>query len=661
MMIKLLISKLFPKRFSLLKTYILTFLSISFLLRVVFYFWSFNEIGFSFIGFIRTFITGLFFDLGVISFFAIPFVLYLLLIPQKLYGTFIDKIIVFFAYFIGVLIFVFTFFAEITFWEEFKRRFNFIAVDYLVYTYEVVENINQSYPLPLLISGVVIITLVLIFIAKKLQGFKNTFNNEDNFKTKLVPAFFWIALAIVFGLFIPNKSAEWSKNRYENELSKSGIYSFFAAFRNNELDFNEFYKTNDKKKSIKAAKNLVALQSDEFIQNENPLNRIVHNTDSLSIKPNIVLICIESLSSDFLQRFGNKKKITPFLDGLIKESIFFNNAFATGTRTIRGMEAIVLSVPPTAGRSIVKRPNNNNLFSIGEVFKQQGYSRTFFYGGDGYFDNMNQFFGGNGFDIVDRGRGFLLGDDFNAKRTNIDDNEVTFENAWGVCDENIYDKVIQQADIAHNNKKPFFNFIMTTSNHRPYTYPENKIDIPSGTSRAGAVKYTDFAIKEFINNAKKKSWFKNTVFVIMSDHCASSAGRSELDIANYHIPTWIYNLPNVDNKELNTLTSQIDIFPTLFGYLNWTYESRLFGRDVNKIEPNQERALIGNYQKLGLLKNDKVMVLGTVKTANYYQWNRKNNELKPLEMEPNFLNESISYYQTADYIFQNGLMQLKKE
>ena len=660
MMIKLLISKLFPKRFSLLKTYILTFLSISFLLRVVFYFWSFNEIGFSFISFIRTFITGLFFDLGVISFFAVPFVLYLLLIPQKIYGTFIDKIIVVFAYFIGVLIFVFTFFAEITFWEEFKRRFNFIAVDYLVYTYEVVENINQSYPLPLLISGVVVITLVLIFIAKKLQGFKNTFNNKDNFKTKLVPAFFWIALAIVFGLFIPNKSAEWSKNRYENELSKSGIYSFFAAFRNNELNFNEFYKTNDIKKSIKAAKNLVALQSDEFIQNKNPLNRIVHNTDSLSIKPNIVLICIESLSSDFLQRFGNKKKITPFLDGLIKESIFFNNAFATGTRTIRGMEAIVLSVPPTAGRSIVKRPNNNNLFSIGEVFKQQGYSRTFFYGGDGYFDNMNQFFGGNGFDIVDRGRGFLLGDDFNAKRTNIDDNEVTFENAWGVCDENIYDKVIQQADIAHNNKKPFFNFIMTTSNHRPYTYPENKIDIPSGTSRAGAVKYTDFAIKEFINNAKKKSWFKNTVFVIMSDHCASSAGRSELDIANYHIPTWIYNLPNVENKELNTLTSQIDIFPTLFGYLNWTYESRLFGRDVNKIEPNQERALIGNYQKLGLLKNDKVMVLGTVKTANYYQWNRKNNELKPIEMEPNFLNESISYYQTADYIFQNGLMQLKK-
>ncbi len=654
-----LINKLFPKRFTLLKTYTLTFLSISFLLRIVFYFWSFNEIDFSIIHFFRTFLTGLFFDLGVISFFAIPFILYLLLIPRKLYGSTLDKAIINFAYFIGILIFVFTFFAEITFWEEFKRRFNFIAVDYLVYTYEVVENINQSYPLPILITVVIIITLGLIYLAKKKSAFNITFNNDDNFKTKLLPAIFWIVLALIFGLLIPNKSAEWSKNRYENELSKSGIYSFFSAFRNNELNYTEFYKTNDIKTSLKNSKNIVAIKNDVFLASKNPVSRMVNNVDSLQLKPNVILICIESLSANFLQKFGNKKSITPYLDTMINESVFFNNAFATGTRTIRGMEAIVLSVPPTPGRSIVKRPNNSNLFSIGEVFKQQGYSRTFFYGGDGYFDNMNQFFGGNGFDIVDRGRGFMIGDNFNAKRINIDDNEVTFENAWGVCDEDIYNKVIQQADIAHKKNKPFFNFIMTTSNHRPYTYPKNKIDIPSGTSRAGAVKYTDFAIKKFINNAKKKSWFKNTVFVIMADHCASSAGRSELDVANYHIPAWIYNLPNTPTNEISTLSSQIDVFPTLFGYLNWTYKSNLFGRDVNKIEANQERALIANYQKLGLLKQNKVMVLGAGKTANFYQWNSKNNKLNAISIDTNFLNETITYYQTADYLFQNKLMELE--
>lgn len=652
--------KLFPKRFTLLKSYIFTFLSISFVVRLFFYIWSFNEIDFSIISFLRTFITGLFFDLGVISFFTIPFVLYLLLIPKQFYGNVIDKLIINFAYFVGVLIFVFTFFAEITFWEEFKRRFNFIAVDYLIYTYEVIENINQSYPLPLLITGVILITLVLIFIAKKKKSFQQTFHNEDGFKTKLIPASFWLVIAVIFGLFIQNKSAEWSTNRYENELSKSGIYSFFSAFRNNELNFNEFYKTNDINKSFTQAKKLVATKNDAISKSAKTIEHFVKNTDSLAIKPNVILICIESLSANFMKTFGNTKNITPYLDDLVGESIFFTNTYATGTRTIRGMEAIILSVPPTPGRSIVKRPNNNNLFSIGEIFKQKRYSRTFFYGGDGYFDNMNQFFGGNGFDIVDRGRGFLLGDSFNAKRTNINDNEVTFENAWGVCDENVYDKVIQQADIAHKKNKPFFNFIMTTSNHRPYTYPENKIDIPSGTSREGAVKYTDFAIKEFITKAKLKPWFKNTVFVIMSDHCASSAGRSELDIANYHIPAMLYNLPNIGTKKINKLTSQIDIFPTLFGYLNWSYKSKLFGRDITKITKNQERALIGNYQKLGLLKANKVLVLGTVKTANLYNWDQKNNNLNLLGMNISFLNETISYYQTADYLFQNDLMELDK-
>lgn len=65
-----------------------------------------------------------------------------------------------------------------------------------------------------------------------------------------------------------------------------------------------------------------------------------------------------------------------------------------------------MAVPPTPGRSIVKREHNQDLYTIGEVFKSKGYARTFFYGGDGYFDNMDKFFSGNGFDIVDRGRGF---------------------------------------------------------------------------------------------------------------------------------------------------------------------------------------------------------------------------------------------------------------
>ncbi len=380
-------------------------------------------------------------------------------------------------------------------------------------------------------------------------------------------------------------------------------------------------------------------------------------------KPNVILICVESLSGEYLARFDNDEYsfvYTPYLDSLTQHSINFNNLYATGTRTIRGMEAITLSVPPSPGRSIVKRPNNTGFFNIGTVFASKGYKSVFFYGGDGYFDNMNQFFGGNGFEIVDRGRGYLMGDDFKSKRTNIEDNEVTFENAWGICDEDIYKKVIKEADLNYENGQPFFNFVMTTSNHRPYTYSDNKIDVPSGEGRHGAVKYTDYAINQLLKMAKTKPWFNNTVFVIMADHCASSAGEQELDVSKYHIPGMIYNLTNDTALEVNTMCSQIDVFPTLFGYLNWTYDTKLLGRDLNQIETGTEMALIANYRKLGLLKGNKLMVLNDKKSSHFYEWTKETNQLNNLETDSAFLKLTVGYYQTNDYLYQNNYQKIDK-
>jgi phosphoglycerol transferase MdoB-like AlkP superfamily enzyme len=201
---------------------------------------------------------------------------------------------------------------------------------------------------------------------------------------------------------------------------------------------------------------------------------------------------------------------------------------------------------------------------------------------------------------------------------------------------------------------------MTTSNHRPFTYPEGRIDIPSKTGRGGAVKYTDYAINDFIKKAQQKPWFKNTVFVIMSDHCASSAGRQELDASKYHIPALIYNLPNDTAYEVNKMCSQIDLFPTVFGYLNWSYYTQLFGRDVNLMEAKDERAFVGNYRKMGYLKGDNLTVLGDQKVANFYIWNRLTNDLNLTKENNTLIEEAISFYQGQDYLYQNGLLKLNK-
>lgn len=643
-------------RFRLLFTYAVFYLAISDLIRCIFYFWSLDAIDFSIINFLRVLLTGTFFDLGTISFFVLPYTLYLLLFPNKWIGGKLDKWLTYIGYSIGLIIFSFSFMAEFTFWDEFKNRFNFIAVDYLIYTYEVVQNINESYPMPLIILAILSVVTGTFYLTSKKDIFHQAFNATIELKQKISLTVIVAILASIYGFTIDNKHAEWSENRYENELSKSGIYSFFAAFRNNELSYSDFYLSDDIEKSVKRLKKLTLAKNEQYIPSSNySLKRTVNNEGS-ELKPNVIFICIESFDAKFMDTFGNGGSITPFLDSIASQSILFTNLFATGTRTVRGMEAITLSVPPSPGRSIVKRKKNTGFFNIGTVFKSKGYKNVFFYGGDGYFDNMNQFFGGNGFEIVDRGRGYLMGDDFISKRTNIEDNEVTFENAWGVCDEDIYRKVLKEADENYKSNQPFFNFIMTTSNHRPFTYPEGKIDIPSKSGRHGAIKYTDFAIREFIKSAKQKPWFENTVFVIMSDHCASSAGRQELNVADYHIPAIIYNSKD-SLAVIDKNCSQIDLFPTLFGYLNWSYTSQLFGRDINQMEPKDERAFVSNYRKMGYLKNNELVVLGDQMKANCYIWKREQNELTLSQENNKLVNKALAYYQSQSYFYENDLLK----
>lgn len=632
--------------FSISKLYIL----LSTLLRLVFMVWQFSEIDKSIFSLLKTIIYGFVFDTGTVSFFVTILGIYFLILPNKYIGNKVDKIVVNSIVAILILILTFTFFAELTFWEEFKSRFNFIAVDYLIYTYEVVQNINQSYPLYILIPTMLLLSGLVIYFLRK-SALPITFSAKPKFKERILTYGISVIITLFFVEFIANSDAEWSKNRYNSEISKSGIYSFFSAMRNNQMEYDVFYETVNIKDAFKIVHENLNSKNTKFSSDSLAIKRDILQKSTIEIKPNVVVILMESMSASFMKEFGNKENITPNLDALSKKSVFFSNLFATGTRTVRGMEALSLSIPPTPGSSIVKRLNNQNLYTISSVFKSKGYQSNFFYGGDGYFDNMNSFFGGNGFTIYDRGRGSILNDNIKTTRNNINDNEVQFENAWGVCDEDIYTKMLQSADDNHKNNKAFFNLIMTTSNHKPYTYPNKKISLPSGSGRSGAVMYADYSLGKFLKNASRKPWFKNTVFIVVADHCASSAGKDEIDVANYHIPAFIYS-PLFSAKKVNLMCSQIDIIPTLFSMLNWNYTSNFFGRNIFD-KSFEERAFLGTYLKLGLLKKDKILILSNQKKSNFYSWNKENNNLKPLKMNKKAHDEAISYYQAADYLFIN--------
>lgn len=590
---------------------------------------------------IEAFLLGIVNDLAFFSYLLIPFILYLLIVPNRIYRSRLHQLISFGFFFCFLYLLFFAELSEWTFWDEFGVRFNFIAVDYLIYTHEVINNIIESYPLGWLMGAVLLVTIVSFMLAKKTLA--RTFITNESFVTRLKITALLVILPVISFFALQPSWSQFSKNTYVNELSTNGLYQLFSAFRNNELDYRHFYKLADDRQVSQLIRAKLAPGESAPGTDSGTLYDIKHHIKSSGQEKrlNVIMIMVESLSADFFKTFGSKENITPFMDRWFNEGLLFTNFYAVGTRTVRGLEALTLSIPPTPGQSIVKRPDNQNLFSLGYVFQQHGYDTAFLYGGRGFFDNMNAFFSGNGYRIVDQ--------------TDISDEENTFENAWGVSDDIIFNRTLKEADQDYKNHKPFLFQIMTTSNHRPFTYPDRKIDIPSGSGRSGGVKYTDYAISQFIQQAKSKPWFADTIFIMVADHCAGSANRTELPVMNYHIPLFIYAPKHVNAARIDTLSSQIDVAPTIFGLLNFSYESQFFGRDILQMKKADGRALISNYQKLGLYKDNKLVYLSPQQQVDVYDDPLLSHVVFDTNKAADLVLENMAYYQSADYIWRHRL------
>jgi phosphoglycerol transferase MdoB-like AlkP superfamily enzyme len=593
--------------------------------------------------FLRLYAIGLVYDLSFLLYAALPLALYLLLCPNRFWRSLTHRAVLCALTSISLFAMLFTAVAEWLFWDEFGVRFNFIAVDYLVYSEEVINNILESYPIyPLLALLAALAIGVTVALKRPLSA---VFNAEPQPKSKALLFFGSLALAscsvsLVIGQDYP---LGMGGNVYQRELASNGPFQFFAAFRNNELDYRRFYSTLPDERAGQLLREEISEANARFV-GEDPLDirRVIDNPGQEQ-RRNVILVTIESLSAKYLGSFGDPRHLTPNLDQLRSNSLFFNNFYATGTRTDRGLEAITLSIPPTPGRSIVKRIGRESGYaSLGQQLQAKGYDSVFLYGGRGYFDNMNAFFGGNGYRIVDQ--------------SSVAEEDMQFQNAWGMADEDLYIQALKVADQDYAANKPFFLQLMTTSNHRPYTYPDGRIDIPSGEGREGAVKYTDYAIGQFLAQARQKPWFNNSVIIFVADHTAGSAGKEDLPVANYHIPLFILAPGLLTPREVSTLASQVDIAPTLLGLLNIDYVSTFYGRNVLADETRPGRALLGNYQHLGLFDGRDLAILSPRQGMRKHSDALGLSREQEVDKQDQLLSRNIAYYQGASHAFAKHLI-----
>ena len=629
---------LFKHRFGPLAVLALILFTLSFITRITLMIISWTNLELTVSGFIGIFFIGLFYDMVVCSFFAIPVALYCWLMKDSWYQKKWQRIPLFLLFFLITLILVVNVGGEIIFWDEFNVRYNFIAVDYLIYTNEVIGNILESYNVTLIGAAIAVATAAILFLVRK----KIAASQQVSMRFGKRSIFFlgFILLPVAGYFLVNNRIKNNSNNNYVNELGGNGIYEFGAAFWNNEIEYGKFYVTRNDTANFKILRNMLQAPNATFSNDSLSIERQIKN-DSPEHRWNVVLISVESLSGDYLKRFGNTENITPYLDSLIPHGLWFDNFYASGTRTVRGLEALSLAIPPTPGQSIVRRPDNDDMFTMGSVLKLKGYDVHYIYGGNSFFDNMGKFFSNSSYKVLDK--------------RDIPDSMIHLTTAWGADDEASFNFTLQQCDKSFSSGKPFFNHIMTVSNHRPYIYPEGRIDIlPSTQSVQGAVKYTDYAINKFIKDAQKKPWFNNTLFVIVADHCAKSAGKTDLPVNRYHIPCIIYAPQLITPAIENRLVSQIDLAPTILGLMKLNYTSRFFGYDIYNMNTGNERAFISTYQDMGYIKGDKLVILSAQQKVKMYKPDFITGGNTLIASSDSLINEAIAWYQGASFLYRSG-------
>jgi phosphoglycerol transferase MdoB-like AlkP superfamily enzyme len=582
---------------------------------------------------LRIVAVGLGYDLATFLYAGAPFALWLAAVPERVLAARWHRTLVAVAAWAALFGLLFLVVAEWLFWDEFDGRFNFIAVDYLVYTREVLGNIVQSYSVGRILVGLAVLAAALFAVTWP----RRPAAGVPVPRAALVLAWVLSTAAVTVG--VDTSLKDRGANRYVAELSGNGLYELFAAFRSNEIDYARFYRTLPEAEVFALLREELSTRDARFVSTDpRDITRDIVNPGP-ERRLNVVLVSVESLSADFLGVLGNPSGLTPNLDRLAREGLLFTQLYATGTRTVRGLEALALSVPPTPGQSIVRRPHNEGLFSLAGVFGERGYDAKYVYGGYAYFDNMSHFFGSNGYTVVDRRA--------------IPAANVHHETVWGVADEDLFGQALAEMRASRAGGHPFFLHVMTTSNHRPYTYPANRIDIPSGAGREGAVKYTDWAIGKFVEDARREAWFDDTLFVIVADHQAASAGKTGLPVDRYRIPLIVYAPKHVAPGTVDRLMSQIDVAPTMLGLLNFSYRSRFLGWDIFNTDPARDRAFVSTYQEMGFVDGGRLVSLRprrgmTVTAAPVPTVDH------PDETDQELSREAIAWYQGAGLLFRSG-------
>ena len=603
--------------------------------------------------FLQLLINGFRIDLSSIGYLcALPALLHPWLVATKFKSIWFNCLKIWF--FITAIAVLFFELATPAFIMEYGFRPNRLFIEYLAYPDEVTKMLVNGHLLTL-----IVVFSALIVASKSIWKYSGELLSADtntNLKISFV-SFFTLLIVLLLcarGTLghrpINPALVYFSTDPLINSLTLNSTYSVAYALNQfgDEKNAAKLYGKMSDERIIELVRQETKLPQSSFANSQYPT--LAKRSPSYQGKPkNLVIILEESLGAQYVSSLGGIP-ITPEIDKLNAQGWAFNRLYATGTRSVRGIEAVITGFTPTPSRAVVKlNKSQKDFFTIASLLKRNGYQTQFIYGGESHFDNMKSFFLGNGFtDIVD-----------------FDDIEnPQFIASWGASDEDLFNQADIELAKLHKSNKPFFSFVFTSSNHDPFEIPEGVISPIKYTEeqlkrydekellRHKAIQYADYALGKFIAKAKTQAYWQDTVFLIVADHDARATGSDLVPINNFHIPGVILNSGNGPKSD-ERIVSQIDLAPTLLSLMGVENHSPMLGQDLTN--PNSPgRAMMQYAENFAYMVDNEVTILQPSKPALNFEYDVNRNRLTHKKENPHLSEVALAHVLWGSLAYKNG-------
>ncbi|MEL1090874.1 LTA synthase family protein [Pseudomonas sp. OB66] len=575
--------------------------------------------------FLEAFVNGLRFDLRLVVYLCIPLVLALFSARAmaargffRLWLTVASSI----ALFLGLM--------EMDFYREFHQRLNGLVFQYVKEDPKTVMSMLwYGFPVVRYVLAWVIGTVILTLAFKgadRATRPRGPFSGGSVSSRQVAPWYTRLAVFVVCllicvvaarGTLRQGPPMRWgdvytTDSNFANQLGLNGTLSLVAAAkaRMGEDRDNIWKATLPQEQAQQVVRDMLLMPDDKLADADIAAVRrdyMPPADKTLPIK-NVVVILMESMAGHSVGALGAPGNITPYLDKLSKEGLLFDRFFSNGTHTHQGMFATMACFPNLPGfEYLMQTPEGSHKLSgLPQLLSARDYDDVYVYNGDFAWDNQSGFFSNQGM------TNFVGRNDFV--------NPVFSDPTWGVSDQDMFDRGLQELK-ARENGKPFYALLQTLSNHTPYALPtplpvERVTDRGSLNEHLTAMRYSDWALGQFFEKARKEKYFNETLFVIVGDHGFGNERQiTEMDLGRFNVPMLMI-APGIQQKfgtRDHTVGTQIDIVPTIMGRLGGEVRHQCWGRDLLNLPQGDTGFGVikpsGSEQTTAIVTADEILVL----------------------------------------------------